>query len=229
MKPAFRIFQIGFNRCGTTTLARFFRRNVIPSIHWHRGKLAVTMYNNLAAGRPLISGYGHKHFFADMETLTESEYLPAYKLYPQLAKENPGALFLLNTRDCDAWLRSRILRKSYLKRYRMAKKLASNEAVVNEWRRDWIEHHSAVRKFFDMHPDYRFLEFNIDLHKPEQLVGALPELKLDPIHYGHLNTTPEALLAKFTNDEVKGLNDSPPPHTIAGGQLNVQSGGNAPL
>ena len=58
--------------------------------------------------------------------------------------------------------------------------------------------------FFDMHPDYRFLEFNIDLHKPEQLVGALPELKLDPIHYGHLNTTPEALLAKFTNDEVKG-------------------------
>src|SRR5437870_5201929 len=102
-----RIFQIGFNKCGTSTLTRFFEQNGVPSMHWNRGRLAMAMFENGAAGRPLISGFEANCFFGDMEVLTNTDYLAAYKLFPILAEENPTALFLLNTRNRREWINSR--------------------------------------------------------------------------------------------------------------------------
>ena len=36
-----KYFQIGFKRCGTTSLAAFFNRSGIPCAHWDRGRLGV--------------------------------------------------------------------------------------------------------------------------------------------------------------------------------------------
>ena len=49
-------FQIGFRRCGTTAIAVFFNRSGIPCVHHDRGRLALRMRDNLAAGRAPIAG-----------------------------------------------------------------------------------------------------------------------------------------------------------------------------
>ena len=35
-----KIFQIGFNRCGTGSLYNFFKENGFISIHWDSGEIA---------------------------------------------------------------------------------------------------------------------------------------------------------------------------------------------
>lgn len=47
-----RYFQIGFHRCGTTSLWRFFERNGIPTVHFDKGNLARRMRDNIEAGGP---------------------------------------------------------------------------------------------------------------------------------------------------------------------------------
>ena len=42
-----RIFQIGFNKCGTRSLANFLNGNGIPTAHFRRGNLARALNSNL--------------------------------------------------------------------------------------------------------------------------------------------------------------------------------------
>ena len=41
-----KIFQIGFNKCATVSLHKFFESNGLKSIHWDKGRLAKTIYKN---------------------------------------------------------------------------------------------------------------------------------------------------------------------------------------
>ena len=105
----FKIFQIGFNKCGTKTLHHYFSRNGIKSVHWDEGRLAQRMFTNLATGKKLVAGYEQFDVFTDMEFLSKSGiYLEAYKLFPHLTSQYPEALFILNTRNREAWIRSRL-------------------------------------------------------------------------------------------------------------------------
>jgi len=45
-----KVFQIGFSKCGTTTLARFFSVNGVATVHHDFGYLAKTMQKNIKAG-----------------------------------------------------------------------------------------------------------------------------------------------------------------------------------
>lgn len=94
-----KIFQIGFNKCGTRTIHRYLARNGVRSLHWDAGRLAKRMYANLAEGRELLAGYEEFDAFTDMEYLDEfgTTYLEGYKLYPHLAAQYPNAVFILNT------------------------------------------------------------------------------------------------------------------------------------
>jgi len=40
MKNFKKIFQIGFNKCGTTSIHQFLLNNGIRSVHWEGGKIA---------------------------------------------------------------------------------------------------------------------------------------------------------------------------------------------
>ena len=68
--PSRQVFQIGFNKCGTSTLHRFFELNGFRSVHWDRGTLAQRLYRNLTEGKSLIAGYEHFETFADMEHIS---------------------------------------------------------------------------------------------------------------------------------------------------------------
>ena len=121
-----------------------------------------------------------------MEFLNKSgTYLEAYKLFPHLASQYPNALFILNTRNREAWIRSRLehgKNLSYAHRSMLHYNVTSIHDLADRWRIEWERHHHQVMAFFARR-SFRFLVCRIETDLPHILNDALPECKLDPTHY----------------------------------------------
>ena len=183
-----RIFQIGFNCCGTKTIHDYLCANGLKGVHFEEGKLARRIFANRERGLPLISGYESCHVFTDMEwigprigpRIGPSRYLEAYKLYREFADQHPEAAFILNTRDVENWINSRLSHQngSYAALHKSFLKLESDSELINHWRKEWYHHHQAVTKFFSER-QHRFTVCRIEKDLPDVLNEMLPELKLD--------------------------------------------------
>ncbi|WP_445365621.1 sulfotransferase [Microbulbifer sp. ANSA001] len=156
-----KVFQIGFNKCGTTSLNHFFLRNGYKAIHWDHGNLALQIEDNYLHRRPLLSGYEDFDFFSDME-LVSSRCLYAFeKYYQELDRQYPGSLFILNTRPVDKWIKSRLNHGdgSYLRRFEQIYS-CNREGVIDRWKYEWYKHHSNVLQYF--YGRENFLLFDIE-------------------------------------------------------------------
>ena len=78
-----RIFQIGFNRCGTTTLIRFFQANGLHCLHWGRGTIAAGIEAAFMEGKPLLTYVDGFQAYGDMEFVeVESQSKKLFKKRP---------------------------------------------------------------------------------------------------------------------------------------------------
>ena len=169
-----KIFQIGFNKCGTSTIHRYLRANGVKCVHWDDGRLAQRMFANLANGDNLMAGYEGFDAFTDMEYIDQvGTLLEGYKLFPYLAAQYPDAVFILNTRDRESWIRSRLAA-----RHRIHYNVVSNEQLADVWRTEWDRHHSRVTKYF-AGKSHRFFICRIESDLPHLLSEQLPEYHLD--------------------------------------------------
>jgi Sulfotransferase domain len=179
-----KIFQIGYNRCGTRTIHNYFAANGIRSVHWDDGRLARRIFTNLANGENLLDGYSYFDVFTDMEWLDGAHHCEAYKLFPYLAAQYPDAVFILNTRDREAWIKSRLRHREgeYAARYRRYLGVASSEKLADIWRAEWDRHHRRVIEFFDGKP-HRFIVCRIETDLPDLLNESIPECALNRALY----------------------------------------------
>ena len=165
-----RYFQIDFDACGTTALAHFFQRNGMPAVHYDGGKLARQIDANLREGRYILHGYERFQVFTDMVYMRPHVYIEAYKYYRQIMAQVPGAKFILNTRDRERWVASRLRicggEFDTVKMDRAFYGLNDLRDVVTRWRRDWDRHHAAVRQAI---PADRLLIFDIESDSPFRL------------------------------------------------------------
>lgn len=200
-----KVFQIGFNKCGTRAIKYFFKQNGLRCVHWDDGRLAKAMFRNLKAGRSLIHGYEDYDVFTDMECMKNGLGLEGYKLYPQLAEEFPTALFLLNTRDREKWIESRMNHRDgkLAENWKAHYGVTSDEDLQNRWREDWDSHHLQVTTFFSGSP-YRFVIFDIERDSPMKLIEALPEAHLDPAKYSQIGSTEDRKARRAARTEKQG-------------------------
>ena len=202
---AIKVFQIGFNKCGTRTIHHFLKRHRgLRAVHWDNGELAKTMYRNLANGDPLMTGYENFNVFTDMETITRDYALEGFKLFPVLAREYPDARFILNTRDREDWIKSRLSHRdgTYLDRWKALLGVEDVESLTEIWRADWDRHHARVAKFFADQP-HRLATFDIAKDSPEVIAKLLPESNIDVSLYGHAGRTKNDDVADAGEDEVR--------------------------
>lgn len=185
-----RIFQIGFNKCGTRSLNMFFKRNGLRGVHYDNGRLAATIFRNVANGRPPVEGYDGYAFLSDMEYLTPIGSFEAFKLFPALAEAYPEARFILNTRERESWVKSRLKHNDgvYRGKWRSILKVEDDAAVADYWREDFDRHHERVRAYFADQPE-RLIEFDLDRDDATVLTRAAP---------GHTFTKPEIPLVGKT-------------------------------
>jgi hypothetical protein len=170
-----RIFQIGFNKCGTRSLYRFLQRSGIHAAHFNRGLLAFGLRENIAAGRqPLAGKIGRYAAFTDMQQVTRDFAIEGIHYFRELHAYYPNSYFILNTRDKDGWIRSRLRHGAgaYARRYGRALKLSEETDVVRAWSEDWDRHHAAVIDHFAEKPG-RLLVYDIKHDDPQKMVEFL--------------------------------------------------------
>ena len=174
-EPRPRYFQIGFHRCGTTALAAFFDRCGLACVHYDRGRLGRRLRENLAAGRPPLAGYERYRAFANMQYQDGAEYFDGMTHFRELDAAY-DALFVLNTRPLEHWLRS--LAVHYARRplgpLCLQARFGTTDpfAVAEGWRALREAHHRRVRAEL---PPERLLVFDIESDAPERLcefIGA---------------------------------------------------------
>ena len=153
------------------------------------------MFNNNNKGINLIgSEYEKYSYFTDMEYVSDNkpEDPPLYvaqTLFKKLAVQYPNSFFILNIRNKNNWLKSRINHGEgqYLKN--IAEKLRMTYTqVINKWSNDWDNHLKNVTTFFRNSPN-RLLVFNIENDNIDKLIWFFKKnagLELDKQYYLHL-------------------------------------------
>ena len=186
-----KIFQVGFNKCGTRTLADCFHRSGYRAAHRKKGKLADDIMAAKAAGQKPLSNWGNTVLFTDLEKITPTEQIEAYREFEFLDESYPDAYFLLNTRRVDDWLTSRLRHwngtyfRDYMKHYGTRDPMA----VLQRWKDDWVDHLAAVRSYFADRPG-KLIEFDLDTDTATDLAARFEGiLTLNPKKWGHRGRT----------------------------------------
>lgn len=170
-----RIFQIGFNKCGTRSLYRFLQRSGVQAAHFNRGLLAWSIQDNIAHGRkPLHGRIDQWVAYTDIQQVTREVAIEGVRYFRQLYDYYPNSYFILNTRDKAAWIKSRLAHGAgfYARRYARALGVETEEEVVAAWSADWDRHHAEVLEFFADKPG-RLLVYDIKTSKPQEMVDFL--------------------------------------------------------
>lgn len=187
-----RVFQIGFNKCGTRSFHHFLEMNGIASVHYKRGKLAQTMLENIRSGQPPLQGIDKWTGYTDMQAVSKAQVIEACEFYPKLAEYYPRSYFILNTRNKERWIQSRLnhgTKRNYAERYRAGLRLDSIQAVVDVWSDTWDRHHREVQAFFKK-TGQNFLVYDIEADSPEKLSEFLsPDFSTDPSFFDHKGKT----------------------------------------
>lgn len=193
-----RIFVIGFNKTGTKSLHAFFESNGYRSVHnkqkpWHglirQPFIALTMADNLAAGRPVLSGIAGYRAYSDLTYATADRHIEANGFFRQFHAAAPDGYFLFNDRPVEHWIRSRCNHVSsrfgsFLENQMRVCGL-TREATIAMWRELYASRKAEICDYFAGHP--RFLVFNIERDSPRELVRFLEaDFRLDHRKWGHL-------------------------------------------
>lgn len=195
-----KIFQIGFNKCGTNSFCFLFNsvRPILRCVHWDYGRLAYTIHRNFLENKPLLTGYDDFIFFADMEGTVDgnknSEFIYAHKEYYKLLDEQyPESKFILNTRNIHDWIRSRKAHTnrsdyeipSYFERCKFHYKLNDQE-LVDRWVLDWRNHHEDVIDYFKYRPN-DLLVYDINNDSIDKIKNFFPDLRFGCKEFPHSN------------------------------------------
>ena len=147
-----RIFQIGHNRTGTTSIHKLFDQSGYKTLDHEEGLLSYKIIQNFLSGSELLSGIEEVQLYTDMESILSC----AYNLFPQLDLQYPGSLFIYNYRNIEDWLVSRknLHKGNYLQEKKNILKkeykvnLNSDEDVFKYWRELYIRHDYCIKKYF---------------------------------------------------------------------------------
>jgi len=176
-----KIFQIGFNKCGTKSLHYFFEQNGYNSFHWKdkKGrKLDDVLYNNHSKGINLLETCEDFTFFCD------SNFIQRH--FELLEMSFPDAKFIFNIRPVKDWLVSRfnhaggVTKNYYMKTYNTPE----NE-IVKFWEVEWKLHEMRVRNYFQGQKKKKLLIYNIMIDNGQTISNFLPNLSFTNLKFPH--------------------------------------------
>jgi hypothetical protein len=116
--------------------------------------------------------------YSDLISASNTRFVEGNSFFPALHDTFPEAYFVLNERDVEAWLRSRVQHSkgTFLQRA-MSYHAADKEGVLGIWRRQYAEHTAKVLSHFAGNP--RFIHFRIDRDPIEKMVDFLaPDFRI---------------------------------------------------
>ncbi len=215
-----KIFIIGFNKTATRSLHHFFKQNGLPSVHWDNGRLTGCFEQNILLGKELLEDgvvvnekvntpgkYQDMVVFSDMTQSLGWKNPSDY--YKRLDSENPGARFILNTRDTESWVKSRmnhvcgpkqLLWQKHLSYFKLPRTQENKDVLKDIYRKIHTQHHEDVLEYFKNRKK-DLVVFDIINDRIQKVIKFLQNTySLDAKHYGHEGKT---LNGSWT-DNVRG-------------------------
>lgn len=203
-----KVFQIGFNKCGTMSIWRRLEALGFSATHLSTPEglnLALTMQANLEKGQPILTGLEAYDAFTDIEAQREDRFVEGYKFYPQILEQVPDAWFILNLRDRERWIKSRLDHNDggYAAALLRLAGLPTLEALADQWRQDWDDH---IKKVQAAIPAERLLVHNIETDDPADIDRFLNRRLVKPLSKVPENFTRSQLsktLSRLTPSAIK--------------------------
>jgi len=194
-----KIFQIGFNKCGTVSIYNLFSNHIknkkLSCIHWDNNNLAKEIYENIVNNKTNILGSYEKYdVLTDMEYADMEDIILVHKDYfIQLDETYKNSKFILNIRPVDKWIQSRLNHRkkvpdSYLAMYKEKYKTKSTEQIVNIWKVQWHNHIKIVTNYFYNRPT-DLLVFDIEKDDFSKITNFFPSLKFNTKKLNKKNLT----------------------------------------
>lgn len=180
-----RIFFIGPNKTGTNSFDDWLRRSGVRTVHFGgyepKNSLAVRMFSNFSARRPILEGIDGYEAYSDLNYNRNGTYLDGGRLFRQLHRDHPDAYFVLNLREVEGWTVSRAGHSNGTHAERMALALGVPVDRLPEIDRELLKRHIGDVRAYFAGTDARFIEFDIERDSPEVLARFLSEsYSLDP-------------------------------------------------
>ncbi len=192
-----RVVQIGFHKCGTRSLEQLFRGAGHPVVKYklrrplRRSRNAgLLMRQNLEAGRKIFAGMEDHIFYADLIYQTENDAFEPIRCFKEIMRDYPDTVLLLNVRDREDWIRSRLKHGhgEFAQRVMRQRGIDSKDVLADLWRQEWDTHLAEVRAFMADRPE-QLVEFDIDNGSVEALVQRLSAYGLDAADWGDIGRT----------------------------------------
>jgi GT2 family glycosyltransferase/glycosyltransferase involved in cell wall biosynthesis len=149
-----RIFGIGLNKTGTTSLHEALSMLGRESLHWGGPAIRRLVEVSIEMGEPPLSRLDPRFdAFSDIRALSVN--------FALLDVQYPGSRFILTVRPIDEWLESRRRHVEWNVRRRAAGEYEGGFLTVEEeaWRAEWKQHVDGVRSYFAGRTD--FLEIDL--------------------------------------------------------------------
>ncbi|MFN2261928.1 MAG: sulfotransferase family protein [Psychroflexus sp.] len=140
-----KIFCIGLNKTGTSSLHEAFKILGFKSVHFiddDGQNIKDIMEDNFHNNEDILKGISHYDAFSDWDRDETSHLI--FKAFDQ---QYPNSKFILNTRDLDSWLNSR---ENHVRRNQNSfrPKSAWLEIDRDAWATHYRRHHEAVYEYF---------------------------------------------------------------------------------
>jgi len=184
-----KIFFIGFNKCGTTALHNFLKKNGVRSLHYQdRGRyVAAIIEQNLIRGRDPLYTIERYEAFSDLILVSESCYVEGNQYFEQLHACYPDSYFIFNDRDLGKWILSRLKHKDFADRQARYFGVTKDE-LPGIWRSIYGKRKQEIEAFFCDRG--RFLNFNIESDDIQKIAEFLrPDFQLKTKHFTKVNVT----------------------------------------
>jgi hypothetical protein len=191
-----KVFFIGFNKTATTSLHRLFLDSGYISFHHTKRQnkkenIANIIDKNFKNNLPLLTNLETADCLIDMILSNNNRYLEANKYFRQLHQQYPDSYFILQIRNEENWIKSRLKHRSkpsFAKRSISALGLKNTDELIQFWKAMKSNHFTDVRNYFCN--SKKFIEYNIDKDDISKLINFLsPHFQLKKEHWKKHNAT----------------------------------------
>ena len=195
-----KIFQIGFNKCATVSLTGLIETVAVKNLlanraagyrsdyteivrHYDEGTIASNIFSDVMNGIKPLNRFPHVRkcvAFLDMENVYNTcGGLPiyGYEYFQELYNAYPGSKFILNIRDMDDWIESRVNYHggAYIGKFMSLTKMNYSQVIEN-WKRHFQTHIMNVKNFFDKNDKDSLLIYDINKHTHEQVLDHICDI-----------------------------------------------------
>lgn len=145
------VFNIGFNKSGTTSLCSALNILGIPSIHYYSPnglRIKKIIEKNISSKKRLLESLDDKYFgFSDFS---------GQSYYQQLYDQYPNSKFIFTIRNADDWIKSLVNHKLNNREIHKREIGERNKKLLKRYEKNSAE----IREFFSPYKD-QFLEMRI--------------------------------------------------------------------